>query len=106
MLFSIACLVIAASNLRLHQRRRNLNIKSPSPFQQSTQLRVLLHRRQARSLELVTGTHSVAGTLIFQAPDLQLRAAVPPNVLTRQVDALERHREVIVDVITDAEIDL
>ena len=31
---------------------------------------------------------------------------MPAHVLTRQVDGFQRHREVVVDVITDAEVDL
>ena len=56
--------------------------------------------------ELVTSSNGVARPLILQADHLVLRTAVPADVLTRQVDGFERHRQVVVEVVTDAQVDL
>src|SRR6187551_221814 len=43
-------------------------------------------RLRAVSLELVAGSKAVAGTLVFQAPQLLVRTTVPAHVFARQVD--------------------
>src|SRR6185436_11664457 len=56
--------------------------------------------------ELVTGTDRIPSELIFQAEQLQLRPSVDADVFARQVDRFKGHREVVVEVVTDAQVEL
>jgi hypothetical protein len=57
-------------------------------------------------LELVPRTYCVAGTAVFQSPQLLFRASIPANTFVGKIYALKGKRDMFVEIITNTQVPL